>query len=263
MPQTQVSIQQINKQFPSRSGDPIHGLKNLSLDIQAGEVIAVIGTNGAGKSTLFNCLTGQYPIDSGAIYLDGKQVDGLSQVERAAHIGRVFQDPTMGTAPRMTVFENLTLAQKRGASRGLGISLTQERYHNIREYLASFRLDLEHRMDVPIGSLSGGQRQIISLIMATIKQPKLLLLDEHTAALDPRIARQVMEMTHTMIKEQDLTTLMITHHHQDALNFSDRIIVMHHGQIVDHYDSQAIKSLTTADLYARLEDLVLAEEAIL
>ncbi|MGX7091659.1 ABC transporter ATP-binding protein [Hutsoniella sourekii] len=255
--QEQVEMRQVSKAFQSKTGETIRGLSDVNLTLGQGEVVSVIGTNGAGKSTLFNCLSGQIPIDQGEIYLDGIRVDGLNQVQTAEFIGRVFQNPSMGTAPRMTVFENLMLAQKRGEARRFGRSLTNDNYQAMHDYLAGFRLDLEKRLDVPIEYLSGGQRQTVSLVMATLKRPKLLLLDEHTAALDPRTARQVMEMTQEMIQSQGLTTLMITHHLQDALTYSDRILLMHQGSIQKIYQKDQIQKLSAGELYEELESLVL------
>ncbi|UUX34444.1 ABC transporter ATP-binding protein [Fundicoccus culcitae] len=252
----QVELIHVSKQFLRQTGEQVAGLNNLTLSIHPGEVIGIIGTNGAGKSTLFNCLTGQIPIDSGDILIDGQSIYSMSAQSLARQIGRVFQDPRMGSAPRMSVFENLMLANKRGEKRGLGRSLTTNNRKYLIEKLKPFRLDLEHRLDVPIENLSGGQRQAVSLVMATLLQPKLLLLDEHTASLDPRTAKEVMKMTQHLIQENNLTTIMITHHLQDAIEFCDRIVVMHQGRIVNIYTSEQIETLSTTDLYQYLVDLV-------
>ena len=255
----QLEIINVNKSFKNKFGDPISGLKNINLKVSQGEVIAIIGTNGAGKSTLMNCITGQIPIDSGQIYLNQDRIDQWGQIRLAKYIGRVFQDPNMGTAPRMTVFENLILASKRRQRRLFTKSLTRENYDSMAQYLRKFNLDLENRLDLPIEILSGGQRQIISLLMASLRQPKLLLLDEHTAALDPRTAKQVMEMSYKMIRDLKLTTFMITHHLQDALDFSDRIIVMHQGRIAKEFSQNELKGKNSSDLYQILESLMLDE----
>ncbi|MBF6625522.1 ATP-binding cassette domain-containing protein [Aerococcaceae bacterium zg-BR9] len=261
MTQASIELKNVTKQFKRQTGEKVIGLNNINLVIQPGEVIGVIGTNGAGKSTLMNCLTGQLPIDSGEILLGGISIKKLKAKEIAKRIGRVFQDPRMGTAPRMTVFENLMLAQKRGESRGFNVSLNRENYQAMINQLAAFKLDLEKRLDVPMENLSGGQRQAVSLIMATLQQPQLLLLDEHTAALDPRTAKQVMAMTQYMIETYQLTTLMITHHLQDAITYCDRVIVMHRGTISRVYQQDELKQLTPGDLYQTLENLVIEEAA--
>lgn len=250
-----IELQGVTKRFNRGKGDLVSGLNDVNLSIEKGEVIGVIGTNGAGKSTLFNCLSGQIKLDEGQIYLGDHEISSLKPMEIARNIGRVFQDPRMGTAPRMTVFENLMLARKRGENRLFGRSLTERNYQEMIEYLKPFRLDLEKRLDVPIENLSGGQRQTISLVMATLQQPELLLLDEHTAALDPRTAKQVMAMTQDIVKKLNLTTLMITHHLQDALTYSDRIIVMHQGQISKIFTKDEIPKLTAADLFSTIEHL--------
>lgn len=254
-----IELNQVTKHFQRQTGEQVVGLNNINLKINAGEVIGVIGTNGAGKSTLMNCLTGQLPIDSGEILIEGIAIRKMKKRDIAKKIGRVFQNPQMGTAPRMTVFENLMLAQKRGEQRGFSRSLTKENYQKMLKELAAFKLDLENRVDVPMENLSGGQRQAVSLIMATIQKPELLLLDEHTAALDPRTAKQVMAMTQLMIKNYGLTTFMITHHLQDALDYCDRLIVMHRGQISRIYQKTELASLTAGDLYQTLENLVIED----
>lgn len=256
-----ASIQLINvtKKFKRQTGEYVTGLNKINLSIQSGEVVGVIGTNGAGKSTLMNCLTGQLSIDSGEILLGGESIKRLKRKVIAKKIGRVFQDPRMGTAPRMTVFENLMLAQKRGESRGFSTSLNKKNYQKMIDELSPFKLDLENRLDIPIENLSGGQRQAVALIMATLQKPELLLLDEHTAALDPRTAKQVMSMTHYMIKTYQLTTLMITHHLQDALTYCDRVIIMHRGEIAFVYAKEDLIHLTAGDLYQKLENLVIEE----
>lgn len=250
-----IELVDVSKRFNRGKGDLVSGLDKVNLTIEKGEVIGVIGTNGAGKSTLFNCLSGQIKLDEGQIFLGDHEISDLKAMEISRKIGRVFQDPRMGTAPRMTVFENLMLARKRGEKRLFGRSLTDKNYAEMVEYLKPFRLDLEKRLDVPIENLSGGQRQTISLVMATLQEPQLLLLDEHTAALDPRTAKQVMKMTQDIVRQLNLTTLMITHHLQDALTYSDRIIVMHQGQISKIFSQEEITQLTAADLFRTIERL--------
>lgn len=259
MSQSTIELNNVTKHFQRQTGEQVVGLNDINLKINAGEVIGVIGTNGAGKSTLMNCLTGHLPIDSGEILIEGVSIRKMKRRDIAKKIGRVFQNPQMGTAPRMTVFENLMLAQKRGEQWSFSRSLTKENYQKMMKELAAFKLDLENRLDVPMENLSGGQRQAVSLIMATLQKPELLLLDEHTAALDPRTAKQVMAMTQFMIKNYGLTTLMITHHLQDALDYCDRLIVMHRGQISRVYQKSELASLTAGDLYQTLENLVIED----
>lgn len=256
MNQNYLHLEDVNKTFTRKTGDLVHGLQNINLSVKEGEVLAIIGTNGAGKSTLFNSLAGLIPIDSGQIILADEDISKQSQFELADRVARVFQDPSMGTAPRMTVFENLMLAKKRGQKRGWSLSLNSTNKKEIAGYLEQFHLDLEKRLDLPIENLSGGQRQTVSLVMATLQKPQLLLLDEHTSALDPRTAKQVMTMTHKMIKEHNLTTLMITHHMQDALNYGDRIVAMHQGKIARIYEKDEIKDLEVGHLYQMMEELV-------
>lgn len=256
MSHSAIQLKNVVKQFKRQNGEQVTGLNNISLTIAPQEIVGIIGTNGAGKSTLLNCLTGNLVIDSGEITLAEHSIKKMKKQEIAKKIGRVFQDPRMGTAPRMTVFENLMLASKRGAKRGLNFSLNKENHQQMVDLLKPFKLDLENRLDLPIENLSGGQRQAVSLIMATLQEPELLLLDEHTAALDPRTARQVMEMTKFMIEQYQLTTLMITHNLQDAINYCDRVLVMHRGTIQKIYEKQELSHLTTADLYQKLENLV-------
>lgn len=251
-----IELKNVTKHFKRPTGEVITGLNQLNLSIQAGEIIGIIGTNGAGKSTFLNCIAGQTTIDSGEIWIGGERVDCLRPGKSAGKISRVFQDSRLGTAPRMTVFENLILAMKRGEKRRVHRSLTSENYKQMKQYVSQFKLDLEDRLDVAMESLSGGQRQAIALLMATLKQPQLLLLDEHTAALDPRMAQAVMTMTQRLIAEQSLTAIMITHRLQDALMYCNRIVTMHKGEIYRIFDQETLKLLTTADLFLILEEMV-------
>lgn len=256
MSEKYLELKGLSKVFQRKTGDIVQGLKDINLSVEKGEIIAIIGTNGAGKSTLFNALTGHIKLDQGNIHVNSKEITHIPQVERASIVARVFQDPNMGTAPRMTVFENMMLANKRGQKRGLSLSLNPNNKEKIAQHVAQFNLDLEKRLDLPIEHLSGGQRQTISLVMATLQKPELLLLDEHTSALDPRTAKQVMEMTYNMVKDHQLTTLMITHHMQDALKYADRIVALHQGQIAKVYDKNEIPRLQIGDLHELLEKMV-------
>ena len=255
----QLDVQAINKTFYRMQDSPLQVLSDISFQVQKGEILGIIGTNGAGKSTLLNCLTGHTPVTSGSILLNGQVISNQAESKNAALISRIFQDPRMGTAPRMTVFENLMLASRRGQKPGFKRSLTKDNYEAMRNLLSQFHLELEDRLNVPIEALSGGQRQAIALIMATLKRPELLLLDEHTAALDPRTSRQVMQMTADLIEKEGLTALMITHQLPDAIQYCDRILLMHKGQIQHIYDQEEVKTLTAPVLYRHLEDLIEAE----
>lgn len=251
-----VQLKEVSKYFYRSTGEQIIGLNRINLDIYAGEIVGVIGTNGAGKSTFLNCLAGLLNIDSGAIYINEERIDRLSFQQYASRVSHVFQDPRKGTAPRMTVFENLMLSAKRGESRRLSRSLTHDNRIQMFEFLADFKLDLENRLDVQMASLSGGQRQAVALLMATLKKPELLLLDEHTASLDPRMARHVMEMTYRIIRENRLTTVMITHQLQDALTYCDRLIIMHRGEIYKALSKSEMSQMEPADLFVILEEMV-------
>lgn len=248
-------LSDVNKYFRKSDGKQVLGLDQINLSLEKGQVLGIIGTNGAGKSTLLNSIAGSLAIDQGTIQIDGQEVSQWGPQKRAKLIGRVFQNPSHGTAPRMTVFENLVLAQKRGQRRLFNFSLTEANRQALAEELKSFGLGLEDKLDLPMESLSGGQRQVASLIMATLNRSKLLLLDEHTAALDPRMARQVMEDSRRLIQEKRLTTLMITHHLQDALDFSDKIAIMHQARIEHVFDGDEIQQLTAAELMDYLNQL--------
>ncbi|XCB29764.1 ATP-binding cassette domain-containing protein [Arcanobacterium hippocoleae] len=198
-----LSLRNINKYFHQRTADAFQALNNVSLEVPEGDFITVVGGNGAGKSTLLNIISGVILADSGDVYIDADNVTDMREEDRAGLIGRVFQDPKMGTAPRMTVAENLLLAQKRGENRGLRISMNEAKRKELAEIVAPLGLGLETRLDTPIGVLSGGQRQAIALLMASLKSPRLFLLDEHTAALDPKTAKVVLDLTRKTIAEKD------------------------------------------------------------
>lgn len=233
-------------------------LRGVDLTIKTGDFITVLGGNGAGKSTLFNSISGSLPLDSGTVKIMDHDITKLSEEKRAKYISRVFQDPKMGTAPRLTVTENLALAEKRGQKRPLKtrkISQKKEFYYNLCAQVGN---GLENHLDTPTGFLSGGQRQALSLIMATITKPDLLLLDEHTAALDPKTARQLMTLTDKIIKEQNLTCLMITHKMEDAINYGNRMIVMEKGQIIKDLNASEKSQLSLSDLFLFFEEDELA-----
>ncbi|AZA24924.1 MAG: ABC transporter ATP-binding protein [Lactobacillus delbrueckii subsp. lactis] len=225
-------------------------LGKLSLKIKPGDFICLLGGNGAGKSTLLNVLAGAIQPTSGKILHAGKDISKESEVKRSSYIARVFQDPKLGTAPRMTVAENLLLAAKRGQKRGLKLRRLKENIPAFKEALEKVNPDLAGKLDLPVDQLSGGQRQALSFVMATYNKPELLLLDEHTAALDPRSSRKLMEATDEQIRAKKITAVMITHHMEDALKYSNRLLVLDHGQISHDYQGQAKQDLTLQDLAA-------------
>ncbi len=243
-----LEITKINKTFHPGTINANHALKDLSLSLADGESVAVIGGNGAGKSTLLNAVAGVWSVDSGSIRLGGKDVTHLPEHKRAKYIGRVFQDPMMGTAGTMQIEENLALAARRGARRGLKIGITRAERERFRELLRILDLGLENRLTDKVGLLSGGQRQALTLLMATLQKPKLLLLDEHTAALDPKTAAKVMEVTRTLVNQDQLTTLMITHNMRDAIEYGNRLIMMYEGRIALDISGEEKQKLTVEDL---------------
>lgn len=223
-------------------------LENLNLKLEKGEFVAVIGGIGAGKSTLMNSVAGVYGVDSGKILIDGQNVTNLPEYKRAKYIGRVFQDPMMGTAATMQIEENLALAFRRGKPRGLRAGITKKERAFYREQLETLGLGLEDRMTSKVGLLSGGQRQALTLLMAALQEPKLLLLDEHTAALDPKTAATVLETTQKIVEKNNLTTLMITHNMRDAIAYGNRLIMMYEGRIVVDVSGEEKKKLTVEQL---------------
>ena len=243
-----LEISGINKTFNPGTVNANHALKDLSLHLADGESIAVIGGNGAGKSTLLNAVAGVWQVDSGSIQLAGVDITRLPEYKRAKYIGRVFQDPMMGTAGNMQIEENLALAARRGKRRSLRIGVTKAEREQFREMLRILDLGLENRLTDKVGLLSGGQRQALTLLMASMQKPKLLLLDEHTAALDPKTAAKVMEVTRTLVNQDRLTTLMITHNMRDAIEYGDRLIMMHEGRIALDIAGEEKQKLTVEDL---------------
>lgn len=223
-------------------------LNDLNLTLNDGDFVTVIGGNGAGKSTMLNAIAGSFQIDSGKIVIDGTDVTALPEHKRAALLGRVFQDPMMGTAPTMQIEENLALAARRGQHRGLKWGITKAERAEYQKRLHALNLGLEERMTAKVGLLSGGQRQALTLLMATLRKPKLLLLDEHTAALDPKTAAKVMELTERMVTEEKLSALMITHNMRDAIRYGNRLIMLHVGRIILDISGQEKKDLTVPEL---------------
>ncbi|KRL80387.1 ABC transporter ATP-binding protein [Ligilactobacillus equi] len=229
-------------------------LKNLNLTVNKGDFITLLGTNGAGKSTLFNTINGSIFPTKGQVLLANQDITNQPEVSRASQIAQVFQDPKMGTAPRMTVSENLLLAQKRGQKLGLKLRGLRQQKDYFLKIASQLPNGLDQRLDTPTGSLSGGQRQTLSFLMATLNQPQLLLLDEHTAALDPNTSRQLMELTNQVVQEKQLTCIMITHQLADALKYGNRTIVLKDGQIVLDQAGQAKKDLTEEEILTYFAD---------
>ena len=245
-----LEIKNIFKTFNAGSVNEKRALRGVDLHLKEGEFVTVIGGNGAGKSTLLNCVSGAYGVEEGQILIDGVDVTHLPEYKRAKFIGRVFQDPMMGTAATMQIEENLALAARRGKARGLKIGITKAEREQYKEQLKILDLGLEDRLTAKVGLLSGGQRQALTLLMATLRQPKLLLLDEHTAALDPKPAAKVLEVTEKIVSSSGLTTMMITHNMRDAINYGNRLIMMYDGKIVVDVSGEEKKNLTVEQLLA-------------
>jgi putative ABC transport system ATP-binding protein len=243
-----LEITNLNMIFNPGDVNEVRALKNVNLSLPPGEFVTIIGSNGAGKSTLLNTIAGVFPPTGGRIMVAHQDVTGWPEYRRATLVGRVFQNPLMGTAASMTIEQNLTLAIKRGQNRGLAIGVTRQRQAQFREALAHFGLGLENRLNVRVNLLSGGQRQALTLLMATLARPKILLLDEHTAALDPATAHKIVLLTNQIVEETHLTTLMVTHNMRQALEMGTRTIMMHEGQILFDFLGQARHDLTVPKL---------------
>ena len=245
-----LKLTHVSKTFNPGTVNEKPALRDLSLHLAPGEFAAIIGSNGAGKSTLFNAIAGSFYVDSGTVEISGQDITYMPEYRRAKHIGRLFQDPLAGTAPGMTIEENLALAAGRG---GWFSSISKADREKFRARLALLDMGLEDRMKQPVGLLSGGQRQALTLLMATLDPPWLLLLDEHTAALDPNTAEKVLALTHQITQEDRITTLMITHNLQSALALGDRTLMMDNGSIVLDVSGQERSKLTPADLLSRFQ----------
>ena len=238
----------VSKTFNPRTVNEKIALDHVSVHLEDGDFVTVIGGNGAGKSTMLNAIAGVWPIDQGSIVIDGQEITHLPEHRRAPLLGRVFQDPMTGTAATMQIEENLALAARRGQRRSLRVGITREERAVYRDKLAALGLGLEDRMTAKVGLLSGGQRQALTLLMATLKKPKLLLLDEHTAALDPRTAAKVLELSERIVKENGLMTLMVTHNMRDAIRYGNRLIMMNEGRIILDIAGEEKKRLTVETL---------------
>lgn len=249
-----LEIKGVYKTFNPGSVNEKHALNGLDIVLNEGDFVTVIGGNGAGKSTFLNAVAGVWPVDAGKIRIDGKDVTALPEYKRAKYLGRVFQDPMTGTAANMQIEENLALAARRGRRRGLRWEVTKGEREKYRDLLASLDLGLEDRLTAKVGLLSGGQRQALTLVMATLVKPKLLLLDEHTAALDPKTAAKVLEITDKVIAENNLTAIMITHNMSDALKHGNRLIMMNDGKIIFDVSGEEKKNLTVEDLLRKFSE---------
>ena len=250
-----LKIHDVHKTFNKGTINEKVALNGLELELDQGDFVTVIGGNGAGKSTMLNMIAGVYPVDQGSIVIDGVDVTGQPDYKRAAYLGRVFQDPMMGTAADMEIQENLAMAYRRGKKRGLRWGITQSEKVDYKEKLKQFDLGLENRMSTKVGLLSGGQRQAITLLMATLQQPKVLLLDEHTAALDPKTAATVLSLTEKIVQENELTTIMVTHNMRDAIRCGNRLVMMHEGRIIYDVRGEEKKALHVSDLLKKFEEV--------
>lgn len=250
-----LEIKGVCKTFNAGTINEKKALNQLNLTLNDGDFVTVIGGNGAGKSTMLNMIAGVYPVDAGTIKIDGEDVTRLPEYKRAKYLGRVFQDPMMGTAADMWIEENMALASRRGQKRGLRWAITAKERLEFKELLKELDLGLENRLSTKVGLLSGGQRQALTLLMATMKRPKLLLLDEHTAALDPKTAAKVLQLSDKLIKEDGLTALMITHNMKDAITYGNRLIMMNDGQIILDVSGEEKKKLTVEDLLSAFSRL--------
>lgn len=250
-----LEIQNIHKTFNPGTINEKVALNGVNLNLNPGDFVTIIGGNGAGKSTTLNAIAGVWSVDEGKIIIDGVDITKLSEHKRALYLGRVFQDPMTGTAATMSIEENMAIAARRGERRGLGWGITKKERERYKEALKELDLGLEDRLSSKVGLLSGGQRQAITLLMASLKKPKLLLLDEHTAALDPKTAAKVLAISDKIIQEHQLTAMMVTHNMKDAIAHGNRLIMMHEGKIIYDVSGEEKKNLEVADLLAKFEEV--------
>ncbi len=250
-----LEIKNVHKTFNKGTINEKKALNGVELHLNPGDFVTIIGGNGAGKSTTLNMIAGVYPIDQGTIVLDGKDISDLPEYKRAYMLGRVFQDPMMGTAAGMEIQENMAMAFRRGKRRSLSWGITKKEKKLFREKLQMLGLGLEERMTSKVGLLSGGQRQALTLLMATLRKPSLLLLDEHTAALDPKTAKKVLDITEKIVARDNLTTMMVTHNMKDAINFGNRLVMMSDGKIIYDVSGEEKKKLKVADLLQKFEEV--------
>ncbi len=250
-----LEIKNVYKTFNPGTINEKKALNGVNLTLQDGDFVTVIGGNGAGKSTIMNMITGVYPVDSGSIVIDGIDVTGMSEHKRAKYFGRVFQDPLTGTAASMEIIENLAIAAKRGKKRTLRYGVSKKEKEEYRALLKNLDLGLEDRLTSKVGLLSGGQRQALTLLMATLQKPKLLLLDEHTAALDPKTSAKVLALSKKIIEEHNLTTMMVTHNMHDAIEYGNRLIMLHEGRVILDIGGEEKKNLTVETLLHKFEEV--------
>lgn len=250
-----LELKHIYKSFNIKTPVQKDVLKDLNLTLQEGDFVTVIGGNGAGKSTMLNAVAGVFSVEKGSIAIEGEDVTKMPEYKRAKYIGRVFQDPLKGTAGDMWIEENLAMALRRGEKRGIKWGISNKEREQFKKLLKTLELGLEDRLDSKVGLLSGGQRQALTLLMATIKKPQLLLLDEHTAALDPHTAAKVLEITNKVVTENHLTTLMVTHNMKDAIKYGNRLIMMHDGHIIYDVSGEEKKNLQVSDLLIKFEQV--------
>lgn len=250
-----LELKNVRKTFNRGTVNEKKALCGVNLQLNKGDFVTIIGGNGAGKSTTLNMIAGVYPIDSGTIILDGDNISTKPEYARAKYLGRVFQDPMKGTAAGMEIEENMALAYRRGKKRGLSWGITKKEKELFHEQLKTLGLGLEDRMTSKVGLLSGGQRQALTLLMATLQEPKLLLLDEHTAALDPKTAKKVLELTEEIVTAKNLTAMMVTHNMKDAIKMGNRLIMMHEGRVIYDVAGDKKKNLHVSDLLKKFEDV--------
>lgn len=250
-----LEINNLSKTFNPGTVNEKQALIDVSITLKEGDFVTIIGGNGAGKSTMLNAIAGVWPIDSGSISVGGVDITKLPEYKRAKYIGRVFQDPMMGTSADMGIDENLAIAARRGKYRSLNWSITRKEKERYKKLLSSLDLGLEDRLTSKVGLLSGGQRQAITLLMASLEKPQLLLLDEHTAALDPKTAAKVLALSDKIIEENQLTAMMVTHNMKDAINHGNRLIMMHEGTIIYDVSGEEKKKLHVSDLLAKFEEV--------
>ncbi len=250
-----LEIKDLHKTFNIGTINEKVALDGVNLNLNSGDFVTIIGGNGAGKSTTLNAIAGVWPVDQGKVIVDGVDITRLSEHKRAVHLGRVFQDPMIGTASTMSIEENMAIAARRGERRGLRWGISRKEREFYKEQLKELDLGLEERLTTKVGLLSGGQRQAITLLMASLKKPKLLLLDEHTAALDPKTAAKVLEISDKIIQEHNLTAMMVTHNMKDAIAHGNRLIMMHEGKVIYDVAGEEKKKLHVSDLLAKFEEV--------
>ncbi len=253
--QSFVSLQHIDKTFNADSVNEVILFTDFNMDIKKDQFVSVVGSNGSGKTTILNLLCGSIPVDSGRVFVNNKEISGLKEYQRSQFIGRVFQDPSKGTCPELTILENMALADNKGKKFNLNIGVNKKRVDFYRTQLELLKLGLEDKLNLKVASLSGGQRQALALLICTMAPLDLLILDEHTAALDPRSSQNVMELTERFIREKKLTTLMVTHNLKFAVNYGDRLVMMHRGNIVLDAADDAKAALHTKDLTEKFNEI--------